>query len=102
VMMVSELTNEDHLKTLSSIIEYRCDNLKRSHKLLSKDIENLYIAKSKRTQDKICMNIAIKMDYIEILLSKIIDDIMLIEIIEWDHNDAILKPHKKEESTIYQ
>jgi hypothetical protein len=101
-MIVSELTDNDHLNILSSIIEYRCDNLKRTYKLLSKDLDNLYKAKSKRTQDKICINIAIKMDYIEILLSKIIDDVMLIEIIEWDNNNIPSKSHKKEENAIYQ
>lgn len=93
-------TSEDDLKSLSAIIEYRCDKLKKSQQLLTKDLEELYHAKSKRAQDKICLNISIKMDFIEILLSKIVDDIMLIELIELD-NLPQLQPQTKEESAHY-
>jgi hypothetical protein len=100
-MIMIDITDEEHLILLASIIEYRCDKLKQSYKLLSRDLDNLYKAKSKRVQDKICLNIAIKMDFIEILLSKIIDDITLIEIIEYDKNNQ-LKPIKKDDGMHYQ
>jgi hypothetical protein len=83
-MIMTDLTEEDNLKSLASIIEYRCENMMKTKKLLEKDIDTLFHTKSKRTRDKICLDIAIKMEYIEILLSKNIDDVMSIEIIELD------------------
>lgn len=84
------IDNDDDIKILSSIIEYRCDNILETRKLLEKCIDDLHHAKSKRSQDKICLDISIKMDYIEILLSKIIDDIMSVEIIELDKHSVQL------------
>jgi hypothetical protein len=101
VMTTIKSIDEDHIKLLASIIDFRCEKLKQSYKLLSADLENLYKSHSKRSQDKICLNIAIKMDFIEILLSKIIDDITLIEIIEYDKNNQI-KPPRKEDNIHYQ
>jgi hypothetical protein len=89
-MMVNALTeiisDDEHLKLLATIIEYRCNNILKTKKLLEKDINKLYQSKNKRLQDKICLDIAIKMDYIEILLSKNIDDAMTYEIFELDKN----------------
>jgi len=88
MMGVMDITNEiddnEHLKIVASIIEFRCVNILKTQNLLRGDMEALYQAKSKRSQDKICENIYIKLEYIEILLSKIIDDVMTVEIIELD------------------
>jgi len=74
----------EHLKIIASIIEYRIINMLRTQKLMEDDIKALYLTKSKRSQNKICENIYTKMEYMEILLSKIIDDVMSVEIIEMD------------------
>ena len=76
----------DHLKVIASIIEYRCVNILKTSKLLEEDIVALYLSKNKHTQDKICEDIYTKMEYMEILLSKIIDDVMTVEIMEIDKN----------------
>lgn len=101
-MTMTNLTDLDNLKSLADIIEHRCLNLQLSQQLLSDDLDKLYAAKSKRSRDKICLNIAIKMDFIEILLSKIIDDIMLLEILEYDSNTISSTPQKKDEYMHYQ
>jgi len=88
-MMVTNITNIDdtnHLKVIASIIEYRCANILKTNKLLEENIVSLYLSKNKHTQDKICEDIYTKMEYIEILLSKIIDDVMTVEIMELDKN----------------
>ena len=76
----------EHLKVISSIIEFRCNNILKTHKLLEEDLRALYLSKSRRSQDKICEDIYIKLEYIEILLSKCIDDVMTVEIMEMDNN----------------
>lgn len=76
-----------HLRMVASIIEFRCANIIRVRKLLELDIEDLYLAKSQKTRDRICADIYNKLDYIETLLSKNIDDIMSMEIMEMDGLD---------------
>lgn len=82
--MITMSDDNDHLKIIASIIEYRIINMLRTQKLMEDDIKALYITKSKRSQNRICENIYTKMEYMEILLSKIIDDVMSVEIIEMD------------------
>ena len=91
-MIITSEEDNEHLKTIASIIEYRVTNMLRTQSLISKDIDALYLSKSKRSQDKVCENIYIKMEYIEILLSKIIDDVMSVEIIEFDKMSAPFIP----------
>lgn len=73
-----------HLRMVASIIEFRCNNIARVKKLLELDIADLYSAKSQKTRDRICGDIYNKLDYVETLLSKNIDDIMSVEIMEMD------------------
>ena len=103
MVLMTEIDDDDHLKVLASIIEYRVINMLRTQKLMTKDIEALFLSKSKRNQDKICEDIYIKMEYLEILLSKIIDDVMSVEIIELDKmltpsipTECMCKIHNKE------
>jgi len=81
--------NAEYLKTIASIIEYRCNNILKVREMLEQDIKDLHTSKSQRTRDAICGDIYNKIEYIETLLSKNIDDIMSVEIIEMDR---IFKP----------
>lgn len=101
VKIMTDITELDNLKSLADIIEHRCLNLQLSQQLLSDDLSKLYTTKSKRSRDKICLNIAIKMDFIEILLSKIIDDIMLLEIIEYDNTLGTSAPQQKKDEYLH-
>lgn len=82
----------DQLKMVASIIEYRCDNIRKVKDLLEIDITELYAAKSQRTRDAICADIYNKLEYIETLLSKNIDDIMSMEIMDIDSMERETKP----------
>jgi len=86
MMMVVPMStnNSEYLKTISSIIEYRCNNILKVREMLEEDIKELHKSRNQRTRDMICGNIYNKIEYIEILLSKNIDDIMSVEIIEMD------------------
>src|SRR4030042_3380435 len=85
-MMETEMSKPtiEHLRMVASIIEYRCDNVRRVRELLEADINDLYSSRSQRVRDKICGDIYTKIEYIEILLSKNIDDIMSLEIMDLD------------------
>lgn len=84
-MDITNVENDiEHLKVIASIIEYRCVNILKTSKLLEEDIVALYLSKNQHSQDKICEDIYSKMEYMEILLSKIIDDVMTVEIMELD------------------
>jgi|WetSurMetagenome_2_1015567.scaffolds.fasta_scaffold13354_5 hypothetical protein len=86
MMMVVLMSTSDseYLKTVASIIEYRCNNILKVREMLEEDIKELHKSRNQRTRDVICGNIYNKIEYIEILLSKNIDDIMSVEIIEMD------------------
>jgi len=76
--------NIEYLKTIAAIIEFRCENILKVRNMLEKDIAELHITKSQRSRDMVCSDIYNKIEYIETLLSKNIDDIMSVEIIEMD------------------
>jgi hypothetical protein len=75
----------DHLKTVARIIEFRSANILRVRKLLEQDIREMWTIKNRRYRERMCSNIYDKLDYIETLLSKNVDDIMSIEIMELDN-----------------
>ena len=87
----------EHLKMVASIIEFRCNNIKKVKELLELDIANLYSSRSQKIRDKICLDIYTKLEYIEILLSKNVDDIMSLEIMDIDSNSEKEKPFKLSE-----
>jgi len=77
----------EHLKMVASIIEFRCNNILKVREMLEADILELYKTRSQRTRDKICGDIYVKLEYIETLLSKNIDDVMSVEIMDMDSMD---------------
>lgn len=83
-VMMAVNNNTEYLKTIASIIEFRCENILKVRNMLAKDIEELHTTRSQRSRDRVCGDIYNKIEYIETLLSKNIDDIMSVEIIEMD------------------
>jgi hypothetical protein len=90
MIILTEDINET-IKDVASIIEYRCNNLLKTKSLLEQDMKELHNAQSVRTREKICENIYIKIEYLEILLSKCIDDIITLEIIELDNIESTIQ-----------
>lgn len=78
------MINEDLIKLSGSIIEYRTKNLKRVMVLLNNDMKKLYSTKNKHSRNMICDDIYTKLEFMEILLSKNIDDVVSLELMAQD------------------
>jgi DNA helicase IV len=70
----------DHIKLVASIIEYRTRKIKDTQSLLKRDINKLQKTKYKLNSYTVSLEIARKMEYIETLLSKNLDDAMTLEL----------------------
>jgi len=91
-VMMMDRSDIEYLRKIASIIEFRCNNISHVKDMLESDIKELHASKSERSRDLICTNIYNKIEYIETLLSKNIDDIMSVEIIEMDKMSKKAKP----------
>lgn len=101
VIVIIEL-EDNYLKSLASIIEFRCNNISETLISLESDIKLLHESENDASRDKICENIYLKMEYIEILLSKNIDDVMSAEIMEMDKNSFDINYGKDNGDHYYQ
>jgi hypothetical protein len=101
VIVITEL-EDNYLKSLASIIEFRCNNISETLISLESDIKLLHESENDASRDKICENIYLKMEYIEILLSKNIDDVMSAEIVEMDKNTSDINYSKDNGDHYYQ
>lgn len=96
------MTNLEKIKLIASLIEFRCANILITRKLIEDDVEVLYRSKNKKVRERVCLDIYNKLDYIDILLSKNIDDIMALEILFIYKDDEMNECTKHDQFVYYQ
>lgn len=88
--MISTDVNNNNLKKaelVADIIDYRVKRIKRIKNMLYRDISKLSREKSDRNRKLISVDIAEKIDILETLISKNIDDVMSVEWLECSNQD---------------
>jgi KaiC/GvpD/RAD55 family RecA-like ATPase len=79
----------EHIKLVASIIEYRTRKIRDTYNLLKRDIIKLRNIHHKREEYIQSLEIARKMEYVETLLSKNLDDAMTLELMRLnDHRNS--------------